>query len=74
MLEQVSISNEYLRIKLHDLALIYRLFEEKIQKDYIDTDSRLTVLSELIPQSTMLQNAKIWIDEFDSFTELWTII
>ena len=42
--------------------------EEKIQKEYIDTDHRLTLLAQLIPQSQMLKDAKIWIDEFDSFT------
>lgn len=67
-LEKVKVENEYLKMKLHDLALIYRLFEEHILNEYIDIDSRLTVLSRLICKSNMLKEAKIWIDEFDSFT------
>ena len=55
-------------MKLHDLALIYERFEERIAQNYIDVDSRLTTLATLISKSEMLNGAKIWIDEFDAFT------
>jgi len=68
MLENIHVPNEYLMLKLHDLAIIYQLFEKRISNEYIDVDNRLTVLSKLITKSSMLKGAKIWIDEFDSFT------
>ena len=67
-LKSLKIGNKYLEMKLHDLILIYERYEENISKEYIDTDSRLTKLSDLIGKSMMLKNAKIWIDEFDNFT------
>ncbi len=67
-LKDFKTENKYLEMKLHDLALIYERFEERISNNYIDIDSRLTVLSSLIKKSQMLKNAKIWIDEFDNFT------
>lgn len=67
-LKNANIKDEYLKNKIDDLALIYEKFEEKISKDYIETDSNLTVLAKLIDRSNMLDNAKIWIDGFDGFT------
>lgn len=67
-LETIDVKNDYLKMKLHDMALIYKQFEERIAREYIDIDSQLTMLSQLISQSNMLKDAKIWIDEFDTFT------
>ena len=67
-LKNIKTQNKYLEMKLHDLSIIYGKFEKRISENYIDTDSRLTVLSNLISKSKMLKEAKIWIDGFDSFT------
>ena len=67
-LKNIKTQNKYLEMKLHDLSIIYEKFEKRISENYIDTDSRLTVLSNLISKSKMLNGAKIWIDGFDSFT------
>lgn len=67
-LQDIKIENEYLMLKLHDITLIYKAYEEFIENDYIDIDNNLTTLSKLISKSNMLKNAKIWIDEFDTFT------
>ncbi len=68
LLKNIKTDNEYLKMKLHDLALIYEKFEERVSKNYIDEDSRLTMLTSLISKSNMLKNAVVWIDEFDNFT------
>lgn len=68
MLKNLNVKNEYLDLKIKDIALIYQLFEERISNEYIDIDSKLTILSKLISKSSMLKSAKIWIDEFDGFT------
>lgn len=67
-LKSLKVENKYLEMKLHDLALIYEKFEDRISQNYIDVDSRLTTLATLISKSEMLRGAKIWIDEFDAFT------
>ena len=68
VLKSIHTENKYLEMKLHDLSLIYEKFEERISQNYIDSDSRLSVLSNLISKSSMLKNAKVWIDGFDTFT------
>lgn len=67
-LQDIKIDNDYLMLKLHDIALIYKAYEDFISNNYIDIDSNLTTLSKLISKSNMLKGAKIWIDEFDTFT------
>lgn len=68
MLQDININNDYLRLKLDDISLIYKLFEEYVSNEYIDIDSKLSILSKFISKSDMLKNAKVWIDEFDTFT------
>ena len=68
VLKSIHTENKYLEMKLHDLSLIYEKFEERISQNYIDSDSRLSVLSNFISKSSMLKNAKVWIDGFDTFT------
>lgn len=67
-LKEVHTENKYLEMKLHDLSLIYEKFEERISQNYIDADSRLSYLANLISKSNMLKNANVWIDGFDTFT------
>ena len=64
VIENISINNDYFKMKLHDIALIYRRLEERISSNSFDIDSRLTILSNLIPKSSMLKNSKIWIKAF----------
>lgn len=64
----VNIKNEYLKMKLYDLSLIYSEYEKNIVDKYIDTDDELTILSDLINSSELIKGAKIWIDEFSGFT------
>lgn len=68
MLKEIKTQNKYLEMKLHDLALIYEKYEERIASEYIDTDSKLTALATLIKSSELIKNSKIWIDGFDNFT------
>ena len=68
MLENLSISNEYLKRKMHDLCLIYKEYEKRISDIYIDSNDELTLLAEVLDKDKYLNGAKIWIDEFDGFT------
>ncbi|KHD38403.1 ATP-dependent helicase [Clostridium acetobutylicum] len=62
-----EIEDEELKNKLHDLSLIYDEFNRLLYKNYIDPDDDLTILKDKIKQSTVLQGAEIWLDEFSSF-------
>jgi len=57
-----------LRDKLHDLSLIYEEFERLLHKKYLDADDDLTELYKKLDESTQLDGAEIWIDEFSGFT------
>lgn len=61
-------STRALADKLHDIELIYRLFEKGLEGKYLDSNDSLRLLSELIDRSQYLQNAEIYIDGFHSFT------
>lgn len=61
-------STRALADKLHDIELIYRLFEKGLEGKYLDSNDYLRLLSELIGRSQYLQNAEVYIDGFHSFT------
>ena len=58
----------YLKAKLEDIHTLYKEFQNRIEKEYIDENDALTILAELLENSTMFQNASIYIDEFMGFT------
>lgn len=67
-LENIDFKNEYLNMKIHDLCLIYKEYEQKINNDFLDSNDELTVLAEVLRnKDKYLNGAKIWIDEFDGF-------
>lgn len=68
MLKDLTIENEYLKRKIHDLYLIYSEYEKRIASEYRDANDELTLLAEVLDKDTYLDGAKIWIDEFDGFT------
>jgi len=68
ILKNLSVENEYLKRKMHDLALIYEEYEKRISDTYIDSNDELTLLAQVLDKDTYLNGAKIWIDEFDGFT------
>jgi ATP-dependent helicase/nuclease subunit B len=60
--------NYVLQEKLHDLAIIYKEFENELIGKYVDGEDMLQLLSEKIAASSYLKDAEIWIDGFHSFT------
>lgn len=61
--------DRYLQLKLKDMLLIYKKFEDKIQGNYIDENDLLTILAENIEKSHLFDNAIFYIDEFAGFTK-----
>lgn len=54
--------------KLHDLILVYRRYEEELEREYLDGDSFLTRLAQRAGECGWLADAEVWIDGFNSFT------
>lgn len=54
--------------KLLDLYVIYREFENTIQRRYLDTQDHLDLLAENLHKANFLNNAEIWLDGFHGFT------
>ena len=67
--ETENISDNYLKIKLQDLILIYEKFNNNIENKYIDETDLLTKLSENIEKTDLFKNAIIYIDEFVGYTK-----
>ena len=63
-----EVEDKLLELKLTDMNLVYKAFEEFKQERFIDDDDRLTILSKLIEQSTMFDDSLVFIDEFAGFT------
>ncbi len=58
-----------LKDKLHDIAFLYEKFELQMQGVYIDEDDILNTLIDYIEEVEFLQNAYIWVDGFNGFSE-----
>ncbi len=71
MLEDVisKTDNQYRKAKLEDIAILYKNYQEKIQKSYIDEDDVLTILSQQLEKSDLFKDSIIYIDEFSGFTK-----
>ena len=67
--ETENISDNYLKIKLQDLILIYEKFNDNIENKYIDETDLLTKLSENIEKINLFKNAIFYIDEFVGYTK-----
>ncbi len=68
LLEENSNSNGPLAAKLHDLAVIQRYWQEKVQGKYLDPDKYLDYLAEYFQEHQLSPNTIIWIDGFAGFT------
>ncbi|AZV55698.1 helicase-exonuclease AddAB subunit AddB [Clostridium sp. AWRP] len=62
------IENINLKNKLEDIIIIYSEFQERLHKNYIDSEDILSLLYEKLDISNFFNNAEVWIDEFYSFT------
>lgn len=67
--ELENINDEYIKIKLQDMILIYEKFELNIQNKYIDETDLLTKLENNIDKTNIFNDAYIYIDEFVGFTK-----
>ena len=64
-----NIQDNYLKLKLQDMILIYEKFNLNIENKYIDETDLLTSLSENIEKIDLYKNAYFYIDEFIGYTK-----
>ncbi len=62
-----NISDQYLKLKLEDMLLVYSEFE-KFSEGYIDENNSLNILAENLSNTHLFDNSVIYIDEFAGFT------
>lgn len=62
-----KISNETLKAKLLDIALIYDKYDELFLDDYCDFEDNLYLAADMLESSGMLDGVHVFIDEFSDF-------
>ena len=67
-LENVKIKDEYMNLKLKDISILYKKYEEKLINNFIDENDVLTLLAQNLDKTDMFKNTIIYIDEFLGFT------
>ena len=66
--KEINIENVELKEKIRDLSAIYRKFNERLHKNYIDSEDVLYLLAKKLEDCNIYDGAEVWIDEFTTFT------
>lgn len=67
-LKEAEIEDDYTKLKLNDITLLYEKYEERIKDNFIDENDSLTILANDLHKTDMFKDAIIYIDEFLGFT------
>lgn len=67
-LENCDVKDTLTKLKIQDIKLIYKKYQEKLQDNFIDENDILTIISPKILKSTIFKNAIVYIDDFLGFT------
>ena len=67
-LENTEIKETLTRLKIEDIKLIYKKYQEKLQGNFIDENDRLSIVSPKILESKLFDGAYVYIDDFLGFT------
>lgn len=63
-----KIDDKYLKLKLSDANDILKLYQQRIEQNYIDESDALNLLADNIEKTNFFNDAIIYIDEFAGFT------
>ena len=63
-----KVEDQYLKIKLNDIKLIYENFENQLEDKYIEEIDLLSILANNIEKLDFIKDSIIYIDEFSGFT------
>lgn len=67
-LENNLIEDEYTRLKMQDMSIMYKVYQEKISENYIDENDDLSLLADNLDKIDIFKDCLIYIDEFMGFT------
>ena len=60
--------DEYMRLKLEDVGIIYKEYEQRISDKFIDENDSMNILRESLEYTDMFKDSLIYIDDFLGFT------
>lgn len=63
-----NLKDEYLKLKLTDMYILYDRYEEEINGKYIDEEDVLTILASNLEKTDIFKDTIIYIDEFVGYT------
>ena len=63
-----KVDNASLKLKIEDIAMLYEAYENELKNEYIDANTKLSVLINEIPKSEFIKNAHFYFALFDSYT------
>ena len=61
--------DEYLKLKIKDMNLIYKEFEKQLDNKYMDENDSLNLLAGMLENIDTFKDTVIYIDEFTGFTK-----
>lgn len=68
-LNSFDFSDEYIKLKIKDISIIYEKYNQKINGKFIDENDSMDILVKLLPYSKMFNDSIIYIDDFMGFTK-----
>ena len=60
--------DEYMRLKLEDVGIIYKEYEQRISDKFIDENDSMNILRESLEYTDMFKDSLIYIADFLGFT------
>ena len=68
ILNDCNPSDNLTKLKIEDIKLIFKKYQEKLQGNFIDENDILSMISPKILEANLLDNSLIYIDDFYGFT------
>lgn len=65
---QTDFNDEYMKLKLQDIDIIYKAYENKINDKFIDENDSMNILRQNLQYTDMFNDSMIYIDDFAGFT------
>lgn len=67
-LNNLEIEDKYTSLKMEDIKLIFRKYNEKIESSFVDENDILSICKDYISKSKIFKDSLIYIDDFIGFT------
>ena len=68
LLKNLDIKEELTKLKIEDIKLIYRKYQEKLYGNFIDENDNLSIINSKILEANLFKGAYVYFDDFNGFT------